>query len=90
MMEPRKMPKKLNETKSSDTCSWCCIDFTNKTIRKEHTGICQMCHQDIECNRRKSNLFEAISKLKDHKKTCFVCDEIFLDKKVQNHKRSCN
>ena len=37
-----------------------------------HNG---MMHQDIELNRPKSNMFEAISKLQEHKETCFKCKQ---------------
>ena len=68
-----------SSSSESDYCSWCCIDFNNDTEMKEHTGICQigqkgkepclqihnsMMHQEIQCDKCRSNLFETFSKLK--------------------------
>ena len=101
----------LNESSSSesDTCSWCCIDFYNKTEMKEHKGVCHMCqkekepclqihnsmmHQEIECDKCKSNLFETFSKLKEHMNSCLKCnqcEQTYKSKKDWNkHKRNCD
>ena len=98
-----------SSTSESDTCSWCCIDFNNETEMKEHKGVCHMCqkekepclqihnsmmHQEIECDKCKSNLFETFSKLKEHMKSCLKCnqcEQTYKSKKDWNkHKRNCD
>ena len=49
-----------------------------------------MMHQDIECNRYKGNIFKTISKLKEHKKACFKCNQCEENLKILNKKQNKN